>query len=457
MLRHFSITFQKKLAALRKNRGLFLAAKNCCVLIAAMAFSSSCAEHDKVHGHAEFMSKARRAGNGNSRSTINVASNSALLSELKFEKAQYREIDSVVHATGQLQANANAVTRVSSPITGKVLSMTASAGDQVQKGQILLEISSQEIATLESELYKNETEIDSDLAKDLLDLDCDLQQSEAQASLYKKKAERANLLYEEKIVSLAELETARTELEKQRLSIAALKQKRERIISSSNHKKKLLAVALEQKLRLFGMPDAIVKRIVNTETLESSIPIRAPQGGIVLERMANVGELIDPSKTLFVVDDIDNLWLVADVFEQDIYKVKMGQKVEFTIDSFPNRVFQGQLNFVAGAINQETRTLAVRAEVANPNLALKPKMFARMKIFAGRRRVLTLPASALQDAGSRKVVYIRTSPTTFKESVVEIGMESGKFAEVTHGLKEGDVVVTNGSFSLRAQSLKDNR
>jgi len=170
-----------------------------------------------------------------------------------------------------------------------------------------------------------------------------------------------------------------------------------------------------------------------------------------------LGELVDPSRTLFVVDDIDNLWLVADIFEQDVDYVSIGQDIEFTVDSFPDQRFKGKLDFVAGTINPETRTLAVRAVIPNPGCKLKPRMFVRMKILCGNHKVLAVPKKAVQDAGSEKVVYVQTSKTSFEERPVHLGEESGDYVEILDGIRQGELVVTAGSFRLRSQSLKQSR
>lgn len=389
--------------------------------------------------------------------TFQLTEGSILKTPLDTVIVKSMTLDCFVQATGQLQANANAVTRISSPITGRVIKVSAAVGDQVKSEQTMLVLSSQEIAGLETELFKSETEIESELSKDLLEIDCDLDQAEAQLGLYKKQYERAKLLNEEKITALADLEAAKTMMDKQALSINALKQKKQRLEQTAERKKSMDRNSFVQRLKLLGMPPHTIETILNNHTLDTQIPICTPMSGIVLERQVNTGELIDPGKTLFVVDDLDNLWLVAEIFEQDIDTVKVGQKIEFSVDSFPHQVFKGTLNHVAGAINPETRTLAVRAEVVNPGLKLKPKMFARMKIFAGHKEALCVPKTALQEAGSKKVVYVALPDDTFREAIVETGEETGDYVEIRSGLKQGERIVTSGAFNLRAHVLKWQR
>jgi len=391
------------------------------------------------------------------QSTVSLAAQPSALARIKVETASIHPLDHTIDATAQLQPNANAVTRVSPPIAGKVTAINACLGDSVKKGQVVASITSQEIGSLVTDLFKAETEIDSQLASDEMQIDFDLKQTDSELTLCKKQFERAKLLLDEKIGSQAALETAETEFEKHGLVIDALKQKKLKAEAIANDKKRMARAALEQKLMVLGMPCCTINKILSQRSVVNIIPIQTPQAGIVLERNVNLGELVDPSKALFVVDDIDNLWLVADIFEQDVEHVKTGQNIQFHVDCFPNKTFTGKLDYVAGTINPDTRTLAVRAIVANPGFKLKPKMFARMKIFGEKRPVLAIPASAVQDAGSAKVVYIPLSNGEFEERRITAGEEVGGFVEILKGLKSGDKVVVDGSFTLRSQALKQGR
>ena len=124
------------------------------------------------------------------------------------------------------------------------------------------------------------------------------------------------------------------------------------------------------------------------------------------------------------------------------------------VDSFPGKVFHGKLDYVANQVDSDTRTLAVRAEVTNKQLLLKPKMFARMTIHVGEHNVLTIPKTAVQDGRTDKVVYVPAGPDAFEERKIKLGAESGDYVEVLSGLKSGERVVTKGSFDLRAEAVR---
>ncbi len=397
----------------------------------------------------------RKTADGSTRVTVETECNA--LKQIQTEVVGQHSLAFVIEATGELQPNANAVTRVSAPITGKVAAVHASVGDYVKPGQVIATITSQEIGNLVTDLFKTETEIETELSKDLLEIDCDLKQNEAELTLCQKQYDRAKLLIDEKIGSQAGLEAAQTMLEKHRLTIAALEEKKTRIKHVAEERVRMAGVAIEQRLSVLGMPERTIRDVLHNRTLVTSVPIETAQAGFILERNVNPGELVDPSRMLFVVDDIDSLWLVADIFERDVQYVKRGELIEFTVDSFPKQTFRGKLDFVGGSMNPETRTLAVRALIPNPGMKLKPKMFARMKILAGHHQALSIPKSAVQDAGSDKVVYVPVSNTEYIERKVVLGEEADHYVEVLDGLKPGERIVAKGACGLRSQCLKQER
>lgn len=393
-----------------------------------------------------------RAGSDFGR--IVLDSESEALKDIKTEPVGNHYMEFSIQATGELQPNANAVTRVSAPTSGRIGTVNACVGEFVKRGQVIATLKSQEVGNLVTDLFKTETDIDAELSKDLLDIDCEVKQTAAELALHQKKYNRAKLLIDEKIGSQADLENVQTLVEKDQLSLRALQEKREKLNHVAEDRVRLASVAVAQKLSVLGMPEVTIRDVLDRRQLVSSIPITAAQAGFVLERNVNSGELVDSSRTLFIVDDFDTLWLVADIFEHDVQFVKRGENIEFKVESFPKETFKGKIDFVAGSMNPETRTLAVRALIPNPGMKLKPKMFARMKICAGAHRSLAIEKTAIQDAGSDKVVYVPVGPTEFIERKVVLGDENDKYVEILSGLKPGERVVTAGASDLRSQSLK---
>ena len=376
--------------------------------------------------------------------------------KLNYDKADMRLLNFTVKTTGEVLANANLTTHVNSPVAGRVTEVMASIGDHVISGQKLLMIRSQDIEQAESDLLQSQAQVRADLKRDLLDIDSDIEQGQAQIRFSQSTFQRVKGLLDEKIASRADFEAARTQYEKDRITLDTLNTKRQATVSLSAERMRLLTEPIKQKLRLLGVPSEMVEAVVKRGEIEPIVPVVSPETGLVVERLVNVGELVDPSKSLFTIADFHNVWLKADIYEKDVSKITEGQPIELTLESFPGETFYGKLNYVADSINSDTRTLSVRAEVANLGLKLKPKMFAKMTILVGAQQVLTVPKEAVQDTDQDKVVYIPISANNFRQQKVELGGESGKYYEVLKGLHSGDKVVTNGSFDLRSEALKES-
>jgi len=369
-------------------------------------------------------------------------------------EVRYRVLDISVTVTGEVLANANTQTHVTTPVTGRITKILGCLGDHISEGKPLLIVRSTDIQQAESDMLQNEQQVRSDLKQNLVQIDCDTATAEAQVKLSEKVYQRLKSLVEEKIASQADFQAAETQFFKDQIAVSSLKRKREATISLSNEKLKLVTGPAKTKLRLLGVSDKELDEVEKTQVVDPMVQVVAPEDGIIVERLVNVGELIDPSKPLFTIGDFHSVWLKADVFEKDIPKVHLGQPIELQVDSFPDREFRGKLDYVANQVDSDTRTLAVRAEVANPQALLKPRMFARMIILVGEHTVLAIPKTAVQDAGAAKVVYVPVAPETFEERRVHLGSEADDYVEVLEGLKVGEKVVTGGSFDLRAEAVR---
>jgi membrane fusion protein, heavy metal efflux system len=376
--------------------------------------------------------------------------------KVETEPVRKQVLNCSVSTTGEVLANASLLRHVNAPVTGRVISVGAAVGDHVAEGHLLVVVRSNDIEQLQSDLLQNQSQVNADLKRDLLQIDAELNQAQSQIKLSESTFNRVKGLLDEKIVSQAEFEAARTELEKNRNSIEALNSKRAATIALSGERLKLLTDPIKHKLKILGLPEATIEKVLHKREVDPHVPVLSPEAGVVIERMINVGELIDPSKALFTIGDFRSVWVKADIYEKDIAKVRLGQPIELEVDSFPGLKFHGKLNHVADSVNPETRTLSVRADVANPGQKLKLNMFARMNILVGEHSVLSIHKNAVQDAGSRKVVYVPAGLNEFEERQVRLGGESGPYVEVLSGLKPGELVVTNGSFELRSVSLRES-
>ena len=216
---------------------------------------------------------------------------------------------------------------------------------------------------------------------------------------------------------------------------------------------KQLAESSLQRLKNWDISDEQVRALARTGEAKRSISFLSPVSGIVMEKKAVQGMRFMPGDTLFQVADLSSVWVVADVFEQDIGLVKTGARAKVTINAYPDRLFQGRVTYVYPTLKAETRTVAVRVELANPGLLLKPAMFAQVELsVSARGAVVTVPISAVIDSGTRQIVLIQQAEGRFEPREVRLGARNDSHVEVVEGVKPGDQVVVSANFLIDAES-----
>jgi len=217
-----------------------------------------------------------------------------------------------------------------------------------------------------------------------------------------------------------------------------------------------LADAALQRLRNWDISEQQVKDLASSGTTRRSLTFHAfhtPVNGIVLEKKALEGMRFMPGEVLYQIADLSSVWVIADVFEQDIGLVKVGSKAQVKLNAYPEKPFAGAINLVYPTLNAATRTVPVRIEIANPEGLLKPAMFANVEIpVAGKGEVLTVPSSAVIDSGTRQIVLVQLAPGRFDPRVVKLGSRGENYVEVLEGVAAGEEVVISANFLIDAES-----
>jgi len=273
----------------------------------------------------------------------------------------------------------------------------------------------------------------------------DIKQGQVQLNLSQAVYQREQKLFHDRISAKADLEAARAQNEKDKANLQALYTKLQSAI----------AVA-EERSSLSGVTVGVAAQVVRTGQIYPYVIVSAARDGIVISRTVNTGDLADPSKELFTLADLSRVGLVADTYEKDVNKVRVGQPVELTFDSLPNQTFSGRINYVASVLDPQTRTLTIRADVPNPGLTLKPDMFARLNMVVENKSLLSVPKSAIQRKGDYNFAYVKVQEHRYEERRVEVGVENEQSIEVTKGLKPGENVVSQGTLALQGVALKLN-
>ncbi|MFZ2541853.1 MAG: efflux RND transporter periplasmic adaptor subunit [Gallionella sp.] len=217
-----------------------------------------------------------------------------------------------------------------------------------------------------------------------------------------------------------------------------------------------LADASLQRLKNWDISEQQVKDLVKSETIKRSLTFDAfhtPEHGIVLEKKAFEGMRFMPGEILYQIADLSTVWVVADVFEQDIALVRTGAKAKVKINAYPDKLFDAVITYVYPTLNPATRTVSVRLEMANPQGLLKPAMFAQVEMSViGKGKVLTVPTSAVIDSGTRAIVLVQLAEGRFEPREVRLGSRSDEYVEVLNGVAKGEQVVVAANFLIDAES-----
>jgi Cu(I)/Ag(I) efflux system membrane fusion protein len=214
-----------------------------------------------------------------------------------------------------------------------------------------------------------------------------------------------------------------------------------------------LAESSLMRLKNWDISDAQIQALAKSGEARRTLAFRSPVSGIVTEKRAVQGMRFMPGELLYQVTDLSSVWVVADVFEQDIGLVRTGADARVTIGAYPDKVFEGRITYVYPTLTAATRTVPVRVELANPGYLLKPAMFARVELpVGGREPVLTVPDSAVIDSGIRRIVLVQAGEGRFEAREVRLGARGGHYVEVLDGVEDGEQVVVAANFLIDAES-----
>lgn len=315
----------------------------------------------------------------------------------------------VISATGKVEANADRIAHVSPRISGKIVAVRSSLGESVSAGQVLVTLDSVELGEALSRYHQSKTRLA--LAQSNMD--------RIKALVEKKIAARKDILQAE-----TEFKTAQTELHTD-----------------------------EERLSLFGVNLAEVR---GEDRKRPILPVRSPIGGIITEKHAIVGELADPSKSLYTIADLSSVWVVVDINEKDLAKIHRGQTASVTVAAFTDLKLKGRITYIADIVDPNSRTVKARIEVPNAGRKLKPEMFATVELTlaADAPPVLAVPEDAVQDLDGKKVVFVAEQAGEFAPRPIQTGRAAGGMVEIVSGLKEGETYAVKGSFILKSEIKK---
>lgn len=215
-----------------------------------------------------------------------------------------------------------------------------------------------------------------------------------------------------------------------------------------------LAESALKRLRNWDISDAQLQRLKKDGKATRTLTLYSPANGVVLEKMAVAGMRFMPGEPLFKIADLSVIWLLADVFEQDLALVHVGQSVKISVNAYPEKELTGKIAYIYPTVTPETRTAKVRVELANLGGMLKPDMYASVQLVSGHGKAgtLTVPDSAVLDSGTRQIVLVRRGEGLFEPREVKLGMRGNGYVEVIEGISTGEEVVISANFLIDAES-----
>jgi len=330
---------------------------------------------------------------------------------VKTETPEYRTREAVLETTGKVQFNEERLTRVQAPVTGRIVEVLARPGDVVEPGHRLLVIDSADLGAAKA-----------DYAKAV----ADAERAGAALAL-------ARDLFEVKAIAQKEIRDAENEYQK---AVA----ERERAAA---------------RLRTLNVPPSGFKEVAARLDAGTTVVVTAPRSGVIVERNANPGQVVafgqsDTPLNLFVIADLSTMWVLADVYEPDVPRVRRDQSVSVTLPCCPDERYQGRVTYISDSVDPQSRTVKVRAAVPNRGRMLKAEMFVKVAIATGSARVLAIPQSAVQHEDGDTFVFVESTPNQFERRSVKVGAGLGGGAvEVVAGLAPSDRIATTGSILLK--------
>jgi Cu(I)/Ag(I) efflux system membrane fusion protein len=213
-----------------------------------------------------------------------------------------------------------------------------------------------------------------------------------------------------------------------------------------------LVRAARNRLRLWDIADADLDQLARRGEPFEHLPIRSPVTGYVVEKNLVAGSAFEPGARLYRIAPLSRVWVEAEVYEYELPLVHAGQAATLTLPYLPERSFEASVTYVYPTLDPRTRTARLRLELPNPDLALRPDMYANVVLRVDRGERLVVPQSAVLHAGERSFVFRALGEGRFRPQAVEIGLRSGEDVEVLSGLEPGDEVVTSGTFLIASES-----
>jgi cobalt-zinc-cadmium efflux system membrane fusion protein len=345
--------------------------------------------------------------------TVTLSKESQEKINLETEIIKEEQYNSYIKIPAVVITDQNYEAQVGPIVAGRVKRVFANVGSFVSAGQTLMLIEGLEIGVLKADFLK---------AKTMLDFT-------------EQEYKRQKLLIEQNAGSQKNLISSKAEYEK--------------ALAEFN--------SMDKKIHSIGLKDDDIINEKNEQHTSGYLSVKSPISGVIVERNVVVGQYIESSFTAFKIANTKSLLVDGQIYENDFYKLGNTKSIEFKTPSLPNEVFICDITFKGQSIDEKTRTIKIRAKINNPRYKLLPQMFGELLIKSNEsRKSIFVLSSAVHKDNEQNFVFIQINDSTFKLSEVKTGVEFNDKIEIISGLKENDIIVSNGVFELKSELQKES-
>jgi Cu(I)/Ag(I) efflux system membrane fusion protein len=213
-----------------------------------------------------------------------------------------------------------------------------------------------------------------------------------------------------------------------------------------------LVTAARRRLELWDIPASEIAHLEKTGKVKKTLTLHAPMSGVVTKKDVVMGHRLQEGDMPYEITDLSQVWVLADAYESDLGRLKLGMSATLALQAFPNKQFKGKVIFIDPLLDPKTRTAKVRLAFPNPTGELRPEMFGEVTLRAPSRDALRVPSDAVIDSGTKKVVFVALGEGKFQPREVRVGAGDAEFLEVVAGLAAGEAVVTRANFLIDSES-----
>jgi membrane fusion protein, heavy metal efflux system len=427
----------------------------------------------KVLAHGGHGNEFQGGAASQSAGAVKINADTARRLGLKVEPVKRQSFELGIKATGQLETVPNQKVEVTTPIQGTIVRLLANPGNRVSAGQAVAILSSPELAQLRVGSQEKRAEAVADVQKAKANVNLaqqnydrqqkiaasELQQARSQLAFSQERFDRDNELAKAGALPRRNALESQTQLAEAKAAEAKAASRLQFLEADAQLKRSYadLQVAKSRIQLSSSTYQARLKQLGANPNPDGTITIAAPISGTVADREATLGESgQDAGKRIMTILGDRSVLLSANIYEKDLDKVQVGQRVNIKVASLPKRTFTGSVSLIGSAVEGETRVVPVKAELDNVEGLLKPGMFAELEILTQRTpvAVLAVPKSAVVDTNDKHQVVFVQNGDAYQPVDVTLGKTFGSFVEVKGGLFDGDRIVTQRANQLYAQSLR---